>query len=81
MRYDKLVEMMKKIASEKLAEDIKHRSASQSQSMRGRYSRHKNEIRLAQEDKVKSLGKTDTGSTAIYEPNPVINSIDQSIKT
>lgn len=72
---------MKRIASEKLAEDIKHRSASQSQSMRGRYSRHKGEIRLAQEDDKKFVVKTDTGNTVEVEINPVQQKpIDQSTK-
>jgi hypothetical protein len=65
MRYDKLVEMMKTIAREKLAEDIKHRSSSRSHAMAGRYGRRRGQLRLAQEDE--NTGRTMTGQKA----NPI----------
>ncbi len=68
MRYDKLVEMMKTIAREKLAEDIKHRSSSRSHAMAGRYGRRRGQLRLAQEQ-----GTTMTGQDANdIDENPTI---------
>ena len=57
MRYDKLVEMMKTIAREKLAEDIKHRASSRSHSMAGRYGRRRGQLRLAQEQETTMTGQ------------------------
>ena len=81
MRYDKLSEMIRTIAREKLEENIKIRSSSRSHSMAGRYSRRKGEIRLAQEEeKQNNTGTTDTGNKAnAIDVSPVIiGSINQT---
>jgi len=70
MRYDKLTEMIRTIAREKLEENIKHRSSSRSHSMAGRYSRRKDEIRLAQEEE--QTAKTETGGKVTIDTEPVV---------
>jgi len=72
MRYDKLTEMIRSIAREKLEENIKHRSSSRSHSMIGRYGRSKNKIRLAQEEE--QIAKTETGGKVTIDTEPVIRS-------
>ena len=82
MRYDKLSEMIRTIAREKLEENIKIRSSSRSHSMAGRYSRRKGEIRLAQEeeeDTTEQKAKAATGDTVVLQLNPVVHgSIDKT---
>jgi hypothetical protein len=80
MRYDKLSEMIRTIAREKLEENIKIRSSSRSHSMIGRYGRRKGEIRLAQEeDNKEQIAKAATGGTVVFNTNPVVhNSIDKT---
>ena len=80
MRYDKLSEMIRTIAREKLEENIKIRSSSRSHSMAGRYSRRKGEIRLAQEEeKTVMTGQTATGKKVTIDTEPVIHgSIDKT---
>lgn len=79
MRYDKLSEMIRTIAREKLEENIKIRSSSRSHSMAGRYSRRKGEIRLAQEEDTIEQAKAATGDTVVLQLNPVVHgSIDKT---
>jgi hypothetical protein len=77
MRYDKLTEMIRSIAREKLEENIRQRSSSRSHSMIGRYGRSKNKIRLAQEEE--QIAKTETGQKVTIDTEPVIHgSINQT---
>lgn len=81
MRYDKLTEMIRTIAREKLEENIRQRSSSRSHSMIGRYGRSKNKIRLkirlAQEEE--QTAKTETGGKVTIDTEPVIHgSINQT---
>jgi hypothetical protein len=76
MRYDKLTEMIRTIAREKLEENIRQRSSSRSHSMIGRYGRRKGEIRLAQEEE--QTHETETGRKVTIDTEPVVkNSIHQ----
>ena len=72
MRYDKLVEMVKRVGKERLGESNHSARYSGSKSMSGRY---KPGVKLAQEDSEEmSSGK----GKEVINLNPTINSIDQS---